>query len=218
MASNTEKDLALATLQRLRENGKLSGFLAACIRHHASNGGFTLAEVGTNEEELEQLCMNEPLVYAKEDLATLRADPKAHPATTYSIYRALETKRFSLADIGTNEEEFRALQAKAWRSHAREKLDELRRSHYQAKGKASYIHELASKFDFALADIGTNEEELRGFLREDLKTVAQHYLEKFHAQTDGEARNVFADIIRGLIREDGFSLADIGTNEEELRA
>ncbi len=89
----------------------------------------------------------------------------------------------------------------------------------QYAGALDGLREAIKEGGFSLADIGTDEEELRSFELGVAKSRALGLLEYLRSGTlrrDNNAFKSYLDGLREAIKEGGFSLADIGTSEAEL--
>ncbi|MBI2022965.1 hypothetical protein HYT01_00170 [Candidatus Giovannonibacteria bacterium] len=84
------------------------------LRQEVEKGGFPLAAIGTSEEELEEFRVSGCKVDSQELLEVLRRGGEEYdPALPDAIRNAVERGGLALTDIGTSEEELRALNAKA---------------------------------------------------------------------------------------------------------
>jgi hypothetical protein len=93
-------------------------------------------------------------------------------------------------------------------------LDFLRNGSTQYDLLIEYVRQEALKGNFSLADIGTSEEELEELRVKGCMTVAQESLGFLRNGTS--QYDLFIEYVRKEARKGNFSLADIGTSEEEL--
>ena len=77
-----------------------------------------------------------------------------------------------------------------------------------------HVRDHAREGNFSLADIGTSEDELDDLRVKSLKMAAQSWLVILR-RYDTDKYNAIK-YIRDFVREGNFSLADIGTSEEEF--
>ena len=101
---------------------------------------------------------------------------------------------------------------------ARRSLDELRRnsSIYRHERLIDSIRTKARKGDFSLTDIGTSEDELEKLLVKGSKVTARMWLDELRSDSSIERHEALIDCIREEAISGNFSLADIGTSEDEL--
>ncbi len=93
-------------------------------------------------------------------------------------------------------------------------LGYLRESTYDGWMWIIYIREELRKGSLSFADIGTSEEELEELRVKGCKIAAQELLGFLRSGTD--QYDFFIGLVREEARRGNFSLADIGTSEEEL--
>jgi len=224
---NEHKTAAQEWLSRLRRgDSDLECVDVDDINRHAREGSFTLADIGTSEEELEKLRVMRVLSVNRgflENLRESRTYSGSDSARHKSITRAISRGDATLADLGTSEEELEELRVKADKLLAISIIEEGRRGPDFDEGTIRDLLETARKGSFTFADIGTSEEELKGIL-EKSKLVdrtmwyrAHHILDRLRTpafQNPGNYRMI--EELETTLQELNRGPADIGTSEEEL--
>lgn len=102
----------------------------------------------------------------------------------------------------------------AYRNAAGMTLDYLRRN--ISNPDMIFFRQVLEKGGISLADIGTSEEEIAKLQLDNSKSRARKHLEVLRRKPRYENHNDFLIFLRGEISKGGFSLAAIGTSEEEL--
>ncbi len=133
------------------------------IREEARKGGFSLADIGTNEKEIEELRVKGCKAAAHMWLDFLRHGASRYDSCICYVREEATKGNLSLADIGTNEEELEELRVKGCKTVAYMWLGYLRNGTSQHDSCIHYVREEARKGGFSLADIGTSKEELASF-------------------------------------------------------
>ena len=109
-----------------------------------------------------QKSLKDPKAKARTTLAVLRKEPSY--AWIDLLRSQVKAGHFSLADIGTSEEELKRFRVEVHRNDARHWLARLR----EGSGELYYIGFIRENMkggSFSLEDIGTNEEEIAFFTR-----------------------------------------------------
>lgn len=136
-------------------------------------GGLSLADIGTNEDEIERLRIKSCKIRALEQLGLLRDDDPYYPALGH-LLKVVKEGGFSLVDIGTSLEELKQLRTKCYKIDALAWLDLLRRDPSLYDVEIDFLREAVKKgrSRFSLADVGTSEEELKQLQAKGCKTIA----------------------------------------------
>lgn len=133
------------------------------LKHYIKEGNLSFDEVGTDEEELEELRIKGCKSSAEFYLSYLRKGSPDYKICFEMINMGLKDGSLSLNDIGTDEKELEELRIKGCKASAEKYLSFLRNSSIQYKYWVERIREELKKGNFSLADIGTDEEEIRSF-------------------------------------------------------
>ena len=83
------------------------------LRREVQNGGFSLADIGTSEEEIAELRIKGCKTYALHFLALLRNGTTQYDSFISYLRREVQNGGFSLAAIGTSEGELAGVPVKA---------------------------------------------------------------------------------------------------------
>ena len=167
---NDGKERAMKWLQVLLVGNDQYDWIINYIREAAIKGNFPLTNIDTSEEELEQLRIKGCITDAFKWLGYLRdGAPYQYDWVIGHIRKLAARGKFSLADIGTSEEELEQLRIKGCIADATKWLNSLRMDNDQKDWIVRHIRELAIRGNFLLVDIGTNEEELSSFLEVPVK-------------------------------------------------
>lgn len=135
------------------------------------------------------------------------------------LLRELVTKAScTLKSIGTSKEELNELLLIGYKSEAKRWLIDARENSMNAdvSNAVRLVQWAANKAHCTLTDIGTNDEELNKLLHEGYRSGA---LMVFVILREGRNKeDIPNDVIRlrELLVKGGYTLADIGTSEEEL--
>ncbi|MDD4062374.1 MAG: hypothetical protein PHV25_01145 [Candidatus Pacebacteria bacterium] len=130
------------------------------IRVGVQEGDFTLRDIGTTEEELEQFWVNGCKISARECLNILRQGTEYYDINLRYLRSDVEDGKFSLGDIETTEEELEELRIRCARSLAHRYLELLRLEIPEPEFYFKFLNLGVENGDFTLGDIGTTEEEL----------------------------------------------------------
>ena len=103
------KNLAQELLESLRSGiDRYESFLK-CLRKEVQKGGLTLEDIGTSEEELEELRVKNCKALAQECLDFLRSGADNYESFLEYLRKEVQKGGFTLEDIGTSEEELEEL-------------------------------------------------------------------------------------------------------------
>lgn len=103
-------ELVKTWLELLRSGTEDFELIIGYLREDAKHEGFSLADIGTSEEELHNLRVNGHKTIAQKWLGRLRAGHNEHPLRLAGyIHWHAKKGVFSLADIGASEEELSRL-------------------------------------------------------------------------------------------------------------
>jgi len=130
------------------------------LRQVLKNSGFSLADIGTTEAELEELRIDYFKTAAQAQLKCLRDGTSGYKRHMQLLYQEVKNGNLSLIYIGTDDLEIMGLCIKGCKIAAEMWLDCLRKrnSHFHA-----YLEHLRAELHnslLLLEDIGTSEEEL----------------------------------------------------------
>lgn len=105
------KNRAMDWLRLLRTGTRFYENYLQYLANDVRNGGFTLSDIGTSDEELERLRVMGCKAKAQHGLSLLRRDPVYFDCTyiIYWIREELASGNLSLSDINTTEEEFASI-------------------------------------------------------------------------------------------------------------
>lgn len=124
----------------------------------------TLADIGTSMEELKGYRAAYFRNNARKWLNRLRDginDEFTHDVNY--VYNGIERGDYTLADIGTNEEELEVLRVKSCKNAVHSWLKSLRSDSGMPDLYIRMIYEKVAKEGFSLAEFGTSEEELESY-------------------------------------------------------
>lgn len=108
---NEHKVDAEKLLELLRKGNTLYNEAINYLQERALKGNFSLADIGTSKEEVEQLRINASITIAKDWLDAIRKGTTqlSHDLATEYVRETARNANLSLADIGTSEEELSSL-------------------------------------------------------------------------------------------------------------
>ncbi len=158
---NKHKKEAQKCLNYLREGTDSYDYFLDCLRREVENGGFSLADIGTSEEELEELRVKSCKISAQRWLKDLREGTELYSSYHRFLLKRVKAGGFSLADIGTSEEELEELRVKSHKDCAQRFLNGLREGTEFYNSYLYFLQEEVEDGGFSFADIGTSEEELK---------------------------------------------------------
>lgn len=152
----------LGFLRRGDDTPKLS---LGYVKKYCAEGGLSLADIGISEKELEALMSKGHRIAAEKWLVFLRRGTEFESFIDY-LKRDCTDGGFSLADVGTNENELRALRIRCYREKAARRLEYLRRGCSSFTSDfVGYLKRDCAEGGLSLADVGTSEEELARLVR-----------------------------------------------------
>jgi hypothetical protein len=109
MSVSQVRQQATYKLDNLRRGTSNYGGELRALRQQLTNGGLTLADIGTSEEELEQLRVLGCKTVATNHLNNLRRGSSSLDYELRGLRQQLTNGGLTLADIGTSEEELESL-------------------------------------------------------------------------------------------------------------
>jgi hypothetical protein len=247
-----DKKAAKLWLKKLRDQPSVNFYVQ--LFQSLKGYGMWLDEIGTDEEEVNDLLMNaydeiESLERktleendrheARQLLERLRLSPNETDIT--QIYEILERNSWKPADIDTSEAEVESLRRSALKE--RTEAEALRKKTLEDQDKQearqwleglrlapnevaiNQIYEILGRNNLTLADIGSNEKELKILRKKAFETEAIYYLEElldepnWNFLIEYHPSSYWTVLIKALstaLASADLTLADIGTSEEEL--
>ena len=184
------------------------------LLEEVKEGGFTLKDIGTSEEELKKLRVKGCKISAQKWLEYLRSGTDQYESFLRYLLEEVKEGGFTLKDIGTSEEELKKLRVKGCKISAQNCLEDLRSGTEYYKSSLEDLHSDLRDGGLTLKDIGTSEEELENLRVKGCKISAQNWLKDLRSGTD--LYESFLECLRSDLQNGGFTLEDIGTSEEEL--
>jgi len=157
------RDSAKKWLGFLRAGTDQYDSMIGYVREDVRKGNLSLADIGTSEEDLEQIRVNCCKITAKKWLDILRRRTTEYDLAISCVLDNARKGNLSLADIGASEKGLEQLRVKNCEFTARKWLGFLRDGSDQCELKIECILENVRKGGFSLASIGTSEEELESF-------------------------------------------------------
>ncbi len=185
----------------------------SCL-HLIRKANFTLADIGTSEEELEQLRIKGCKTAAQTCLDDLREGSIEYRLHLSKFRELVRQGGLTLAEFPTSEVELESLRIKGCKTSATYFLEKLRPGVNSWWLFLSCLRRECTEGRFTFAVIGTSEEELEQLRIKGCKTAAQMCLEHLRRGSDRDV--VFLEQLRKQLRLGDLSLADIGTNAAEL--
>lgn len=132
-----------------------------CLGYSMGDGSLSLADIGTDCKELEELCMKGYKLEAERSLEYLREGTSQYDFWLRHLQKELKKGDFSLADIGIDEKGLEELRIKGCKVSAEEYLSFLRNGTSSHEFFLKCMMEELRKSNLSLEDIDTNEDELR---------------------------------------------------------
>lgn len=209
LVAEAPKAQARTTVARLRE--KPDFFWIGSLRDKVKAGVFSLSDIGTSEEELEQLLERARMDAALYWLTQLRKEPSN--SAIHHVREALTKSGLSLTDIGTSEEELEQLRVKGCMDSALYWLTQLRKDPVD-NWNQRFMQDSLKQGGFSIADMDMSAEEIETIVVQPRKQKAKRLLEQMRAFLDS-ATSKLRDM-ESIAKEGSFSLADIGMTEEEI--
>ncbi len=118
------------------------------------------------------MATQEAMQTARQYLSLLREGSREYDSCVEIIRRECQQWKFSLADIDTNEDEIKGCCIKGAKSKVRRYLDLLREGSWEYDSCVEIIRRECQQWKFSLADIGTNDEEIKTLIqRSEMKAV-----------------------------------------------
>lgn len=189
------------------------------IRADLKKYNLTLSDIGTSEEELQSLGVRHYRAEAEAWVNYVKNGLANDDSEVDQIYRYIGTTNLTLADLGINEEELQKFRREACLAGCRWRLAELKTGSVGYKNLLQAIRDYVKKYDLTLDDIKTDEEELERLRVRGCRAVAKSRLKSLRkSNNDGSIpSDYYVVCIREMLKEGNLTLADIGTDEEELR-
>ncbi|GEM_PF-2381148 len=153
-------------LEALRNDPNRFLIFQSTLRQHFKENEIPYSDIGTSEEELRTLEVKNLRIRAGKNLEILRKVPTEPSIFLVPLRRILNEGGFSLADIGTNEDELRELEIKGLMKSARGYLkalrdDQIEHSIWIDRNRLNNLRRCVEEGGFTFADIDTDEDELK---------------------------------------------------------
>ncbi len=215
-----EKDKARRILRQLRNGAALYEYFLRCLRISCETGGFTLHDIGTDEEELKAILVNGFKRDAMVFLEALRHGSYLYEKTIVYLRIAMKGGNFTLETLGSSEEELERLRVKGCKTAALLYLGELRSPilSHNRESEAMMREEL-KKGGLTLEDIGMNEKQVAALLNSShtrSKREAEKVLRLLRSGTTHA--DDYVDYLLGELSRGNLMLDDIGTTREEIES
>ena len=153
------------------------------LREELQRDGFSLADIGTSEEELEELMVKGSKIDAQKWLGHLREGDDQYKSWLVYLRTAVERGGFALVDIGTDEQELETLRINGCKITAQKWLGYLRAGGQFYESFLGYLREEVLLGGFTLSDIGTSEEELEELrVKKNAPKTSRRLLEDFRGR------------------------------------
>lgn len=183
-----------------------------------------LSDLGTSEEELEELKRKVAKIKAKYWLKSAR-ERKNDSVLSYVqwIKECLIKAGVKPEEVGTSEKELIELQKKGHKCKAEYWLNSARKSSEKrdVEDIVKYLRGDLIKAGLGLESIGTSEKELEKLKKEGYKAQAEYSLrtarEKYAKKEELNFIHSWTKLVREYIEKAEISLEDIETSKEELR-
>lgn len=152
--------------------------------------------------------------HARGNLRALREGIGAYREHVGSLRELMEKGGFSLADLGTTEEELEFLRVREHKVIAQGYLKSLRKGDecdYETHQTLMKMH--LEENGLSLTDIGASEDELKSLIVQNAKYQAKFWLKRLR---QGKNFHTSLDFMKKNLQSGGLTFMDIGTGEEEI--
>lgn len=190
------------------------------LREYAAKAGVSLKDLGTSEEEIQDMSKRSNFAAAKKGLVDIRKMAETSEVNNYIKYlrKYLEDAKRTLADINTTEEELEELRIKGIISEAKKNL-----GYTQTTAKSDSVDRyiqtlfrLLTSIGRTIADIGVTSEELRDLCTRGHLAAAKKWLDSARRQKSRSDIDSYVKYVREHLAIVGAAPTDIGSSEEEL--
>jgi soluble cytochrome b562 len=172
--SNYHKSKARSLLQFACTTGKAPDCIED-MRKHLRQGFWTLADIGTSEDKLKTVVRNYHKREAKKWLDSARGVGLA-PACIEHMREHLKQGNWTLADIGTSEDDLKTVIRNYHKREAKKWLDSARGVGL-APACIEHMREHLKQGNWTLTDIDTSEEKLKEVVRDYYSREARTWLQ-----------------------------------------
>ncbi|MBP7006010.1 hypothetical protein KBB27_02730 [Patescibacteria group bacterium] len=177
---------AQALLASLRRGAEQYALLMRSFRAEVRDGGLSLADLGTSEEELKELELLGLKTAALGRLEFLRKGTTHYEDFLRYLREEAEKAGLSLVDLGTDEEELKRLRVLGCKTTALGWLQHLRKGIEQHEAFFEYFRQEVEKGGLSLTDLGTSEEELEKLRLLGRKVAHNEWLRGLHENYPGQ--------------------------------
>ncbi len=184
---------------------------------HPPNNPFSLTTKSTDSStrSISNLRLQHLKIEVAEHLSQLQQGVNLNPNLIESTLWETKENMFALAYIGLDKQSLREIRVLRSKFHLKEWLKVLRKGTTLYKNYLNCLTEEAERLGLTLAELGTNEQELKELKILGFKVSAEGWLKRI-AEGDYKMYFVLINYVREQVIAFGLTLADIDTTEEKL--
>ncbi len=186
------------------------------LRRILKKDGLTPKDIGTSEEELEQLWRNGCKTIASKQINLMYREPSSewYLFGVENVCAELKIVGLTLADIGTSEEELKQRRRKTCKAEARRYFKNFQQSGNECD--LYWFRDELKKGGFTLKDFETSEEELEQLWKKNFVINTKNWLKKLRSgdYLFNDANSLF--LFHQRLKRSGFSIEYFEITEQRL--